>query len=136
MAIEICLPIKILYLICPYKYVLMILSAVDLDLHNKTAGQACMTLACMCMEVYCRQYYQDTFSWAKYKIFMGKHKFQWPTTARFRSQHMFSLSKYVTLWQTYFHGQSATFSWAKHNVFMGKLNCVAMRAITACVPPR
>ena len=70
--------------------------------------------------LYCGQYYQNTFSWAKYKIFMGKHKFQWPTTARFRSQHMFSLSKYVTLWQTYFHGQSATFSWAKYNIFMGK----------------
>ena len=78
------------------------------------------------MAVYCGQYYQNIFSWAKYEIFMGKHKFQWP-----KSQHMFSWSIYVTprvhsnvllvtLWQTHFHGQSATFSWAKY-AFMGKL---------------
>ena len=76
------------------------------------------------MAVYCGQYYQNIFSWAKYKIFMGKHKFQWPKTARLRSQHVFSLSKHVILWQTYFHGQSATFSSAKHQSFMDKPNCM------------
>ena len=86
------------------------------------------------MAVYCGQYYQNIFPWAKYKIFMGKHEFQWPTTARFRSEHMFSLSKYVTLWQTYFHGQSATFSWAKCNIFMGKVQRFHGQTcyITAC----
>ena len=53
-------------------------------------------------------------------------------TARFHSQHMFSLSKHITLWQTFFHGQSTTFSWAKHmQVFMDKPNCMLSPASLA-----
>ena len=65
------------------------------------------------MEVYCRQYYQNMFSWGKY-IFMSKHTFQWP------KPHVFVLS-------TCFHGQNTMalaniFSRAKYcyNIFMGK----------------
>ena len=49
------------------------------------------------------------------QIFMGKVQNFHGQTQIFNGQKPFSahvsLSKYVTLWQTYFHGQSATFSW-------------------------
>ena len=70
------------------------------------------------MEVYCGQYYQNIFSWAKYKIFKGKHKFQWPKTARFHSQHVFIVKTCYVLANIFmgkvqhFHWQSTTYSWA------------------------
>ena len=74
--------------------------------------ESAVTTAAKCMEVYCRQYYQNTFSWANTNFNGQKpHVFVLST---------FSLSKDIMLWQTYFHGQSATFSWAKYNIFMGK----------------
>ena len=58
------------------------------------------------MAVYCGQYYQNIFSWTKYKIFVAKHKFQWP------KPHVFVLS-------TCFHCQN-TLRFGKH-IFMGKV---------------
>ena len=64
------------------------------------------------MEVYCGQYYQNIFSWAKYKIFMGKHKISMSKNHMFRSQHVFIVKTHYAL--------ANIFSWAKYNIFMGK----------------
>ena len=60
---------------------------------------------------------------------MGKHKFQWPTTARIRSQHVFIVKIHYAL--------ANIFSWAKCNIFMGKVQHfhaqTELRVITAHV---
>ena len=58
----------------------------------------------------------------KVQNFNGQTQISIAITARFRYQHMFSLSKYVTLWQTYFHRQSATFSWAMQSTMFSWAN--------------